>query len=231
MRGARTDTGSAICWRGRHARVPRVTLAGAAASFRPPETRRLHLPLCTSPCSVIPEFDTPAHSAALTNAYPSIAATAYDSNNNSFVCLVDPSREATFDLLAGVWRALAAMFPDPAMVIGGDEWWDCWSASPAVATWMAQQGMNATETYFYYERRMIDIARSLNKTSIAWLDVAVRERPQELSAPPPPRRSARPQGCSAAFVEACQRFHGPSPSLSHPCNHSSNPFPSDAGLP
>jgi len=67
------------------------------------------------------------------------------------------------------------MFPDPAMVIGGDEWWDCWSASPAVAAWMAQQGMNATETYFYYERRMIDIARSLNKTSIAWLDVAVRE--------------------------------------------------------
>ena len=43
---------------------------------------------------------------------PLPAATAYDSDNNTFACLLDPSRPETFDFLASVWGEIASMFPD-----------------------------------------------------------------------------------------------------------------------
>jgi hexosaminidase len=121
---------------------------------------------------VIPEFDTPAHFSTLFNAYPQYAANAVDQNNNSFLCLVDPSREETFDFLAGVWGEIASLFPDSTVHIGGDEFWGCWGESPAVQAWMAANGLDVYGAYHYYERRMIDLARSLGKRPMAWLDIA-----------------------------------------------------------
>jgi hexosaminidase len=122
---------------------------------------------------VIPEFDTPSHFSTLINSYPQYAASAVDSNNNSFLCLVDPSREETFDFLAGVWGEIATLFPDSTLHIGGDEFWPgCWTQSANVSAWMNSTGMGVYDAYHYYERRIIEIVRSLGKKTMAWLDIA-----------------------------------------------------------
>ena len=120
---------------------------------------------------VIPEIDTPSHTSALTAAYPDVAAISYDQYNNSFLCLVDPSRESTFDFLTNLWTEVVSMFPDESVAIGGDEVWDCWDMSPTVKGWMNESGYDFIHTYWYYERRIIDILRSLNRSVLAWEDI------------------------------------------------------------
>lgn len=121
---------------------------------------------------VIPEFDTPAHFSVLFNSYPQYAAQAFDSNNNSFLCLVDPSREETFSFLSGIWEEITTLFPDSTVHIGGDEFWGCWNESPNVSAWMNSSGYDVYQAYHYYERRIIDISRSLGRRTLAWLDIA-----------------------------------------------------------
>lgn len=122
---------------------------------------------------MIPEFDSPSHFGTLQYAYPEFTALAYDSNNASFACLVDPSKEETFEFLATVWAEVASIFPDQSLMIGGDEFWPCWAESPTVAAWMkANNYSDSYAAYRYYERRMIGIARGLKRQSLAWLDVA-----------------------------------------------------------
>lgn len=122
---------------------------------------------------VIPEFDTPAHTGALTTVLPSLAATAFDSNNNSFACLVDPSQPATFAALRAIWGDIAALFPDDTLALGGDEFWPCWDESPAVVAWMPSQGLNGSlATYYWYERAMVNITRGLGRKALLWQDVA-----------------------------------------------------------
>ena len=121
---------------------------------------------------VIPEFDTPAHFSVLFNSYPQYAAQAIDNNNNSYLCLVDPSKEATFEFLGGIWEEITSLFPDSTVHIGGDEFWACWDQSPNVSAWMNATGYDLYGAYHYYERRMINIARSLGRRTIAWLDIA-----------------------------------------------------------
>lgn len=192
---------------------------------------------------VIPEFDTPAHFSTLINAYPEymaaagerraarlqwawrlrprgslLPALAVDSNNNSFLCLVDPSKEETFTFLAGVWAYIASVFPD-AQVWKGPRWTlcttshpptgrsisggtssgldagrsvsrgpaspllrACWhllsshtttaiTAAASVTAWMTAQNYSVSEAYWYYERRIVDIARSLGRSVLAWQDI------------------------------------------------------------
>jgi hexosaminidase len=121
---------------------------------------------------VVPEFDTPAHFSTLINAYPQFMASAVDDNNNTFLCLVDPSQEATFDFLKGVWSYIISVFPDAQVHIGGDEFWPgCWTQSSQVSSWMVRQNFSVMDAYYYYERRMIDIARGLNRSVVAWQDI------------------------------------------------------------
>lgn len=119
---------------------------------------------------VIPEFDSPSHFGTLSGAYPELMAVQADGG----LCMLDPSREASFDFLAAVWRDIAAMFPDAQFRIGGDEFEGCWSACPAVMAWARKTfGPNATaqDAYHYYIRRQVGIARALGKQTMAWLDV------------------------------------------------------------
>jgi hexosaminidase len=121
---------------------------------------------------VIPEFDSPAHFSTLFKSYPQYAAQAVDGSGNPFLCLVDPSQNATFDFLAAVWGDIADMFPDSTLHIGGDEFWGCWGESPAVEAWMNASGLDVYGAYHYYERRVIDIVRSFGRRTMAWLDIA-----------------------------------------------------------
>jgi hexosaminidase len=121
---------------------------------------------------VLPELDTPSHFSTLFAAYPEYAAVSYDSNNNSYLCMVDPSREETYLFLAGIWADIAKVFPDAEFRIGGDEFQGCWSDSPTVKAWMAAHNFDLSAAYHYYERRLIGIMRALGRRTQAWLDIA-----------------------------------------------------------
>jgi len=78
---------------------------------------------------VIPEFDTPAHFSPLFNSYPEFAAIFFppwQPDNTSALCLVDPSNPGLIDFIATIWTEIASIFPDEALFIGGDEFWDCY---------------------------------------------------------------------------------------------------------
>ena len=124
---------------------------------------------------VLPELDSPSHFASLFAAYPQYAAQAFDANNNSYLCMVDPSREEVYTFLAGIWADAAAMFPDLTFRIGGDELQGCWADSPAVLAWMKKEGLPSLDAaYYYYIRKLVGIMRGLSppRNTIAWLDVA-----------------------------------------------------------
>ena len=124
---------------------------------------------------VLPELDSPSHFGSLFAAYPQYAAQAVDANNNSYLCMVDPSRDEVYAFLAGIWSDAAAMFPDLTFRVGGDELQGCWADSPAVLAWMKKEGLpNIDAAYYYYVRKLVGIMRGLSppRNTIAWLDVA-----------------------------------------------------------
>lgn len=122
---------------------------------------------------VIPEIESPAHSSQIAVAYPNMSAVAYDSNNNSFYCLVDPSNPALFgSFWPSVWGGVNATFPSRTWHIGGDEFWPCWSESPTVAAWMASRGFTVDDAYYWYEQQVIGTVRSFGKRTMAWQDIA-----------------------------------------------------------
>lgn len=119
---------------------------------------------------VVPEIDTPSHFGVLSQAYPQF--TANTSSGDS--CMVDPSREETFDFLETVLASVAGSFSDALFRIGGDEFQGCWNDCPAVKAWIANTwGANGTiyDAYHYFERRVIGIARKLRKSVMAWQDI------------------------------------------------------------
>ena len=119
---------------------------------------------------LLAEFDTPSHFGALFAAYPQYAAVTKDGS----LCMVDPSREETFDFLRGIWRDLAGSFPADELRIGGDEFQGCWADSPNVTAWIAQTfGPKGTieDAYHYFVRRVIGIVRGTGRRTQAWLDV------------------------------------------------------------
>lgn len=170
--------------------------AGATLLCTSAPTDGLLLLSCRAGVRVVPEFDSPSHFGTLERSYKEFTAEAFDSNNASFACLLDPTKQATFDFLSSVWGEIASIFPDEYLGLGGDEWWcvlqscptpcpvnassmrfatmlfswsavlicrPCWDESPTVATWMKQRNMTSTDTYYYYERALIEIARSVRR--------------------------------------------------------------------
>ena len=43
--------------------------------------------------------------------------------------------------------------------------------APSVTAWMEQLNYTVIDAYYYYERRMIEIARSLGRSVVAWQDI------------------------------------------------------------
>ena len=153
---------------------PQLSLQGAYSNFShtylPEDMKDLVAFAATRGVRVLPEFDSPSHFGTLSQSYPQFAATTQDGS----ACMVDPSREEVFDFLAAVWGDIAGMFPDAQFRIGGDEFQGCWSDCPAVMAWIrGKWGVNGTvyDAYHYYVRRVINITRGLERSSMAWLDV------------------------------------------------------------
>ena len=76
----------------------------------------------------VPEIDTPSHSDILTRIYPELMTLCNCDGsdcplNGTFRSMPDPTNPDTWTFLQDVITEVAAMFPDEAFHIGGDEWY------------------------------------------------------------------------------------------------------------
>jgi len=88
-------------------------------------------------------------------------------------CQPNPSIQATYDFMLDIMRDQKEIFQASMIHLGGDEVYpSCYTNNPEVWAWM--QANNMTSGYdacWYYERKLADIARSLNLTMIGWDDI------------------------------------------------------------
>ena len=106
---------------------------------------------------VVPEFDTPGHTASVGQAYPELIADCYDwlkSTNDGDLrwpmfnnVALDVTKDETKVFVQNVIAEMAALFVDDFFHIGGDEVdQDCWAAVPSILTWMRQHGFASFNT-------------------------------------------------------------------------------------
>lgn len=89
---------------------------------------------------IIPELDMPAHAAAWGKAHPNVLVHCTSIGGSSLkemdLYALDPSHNATYDLIAEIFGELASLFPDQYLHIGADEVApDCWASEPRVVDW------------------------------------------------------------------------------------------------
>ena len=112
---------------------------------------------------VVIEVDTPGHAASWCKGYPEVCPSP------SCTMPLNPTTNATFDLIEGLFKDLAAVAHDNHMHIGGDEVnTKCWTSTPAVADWMAAKNWTADQTYAYFSGRVSDIVFGLGKSVTGW---------------------------------------------------------------
>jgi hexosaminidase len=114
---------------------------------------------------VVPEFDTPGHTASVGQAYPDLIADCYDwlkSTNDGDLrwpmfnnVALDVTKSATKVFVQDIVEEMSSLFRDDFFHIGGDEVdQDCWGAVPSILSWMQQNqfaAYNASSDEWVYD--------------------------------------------------------------------------------
>src|SRR5262245_24523603 len=111
--------------------------------------------------TIVPEVDTPGHTAALVAMHPALRTGRNESTvelapgHTHRAVWLDPDAPATFPLVEEVMAGVADIFPGPYVHIGGDEPW----------------GM-PPDAYTAYVRRLREIVRALGRRPVGWQESA-----------------------------------------------------------
>ena len=100
---------------------------------------------------ILPEFDTPGHTAAVGQTYPGLIADCYDWLVTHYGddlrwpmfndVALDVTKEETKHFAQSIIQEMSEIFPDKYFHIGGDEVnQGCWNAVPSILTWMQENG-------------------------------------------------------------------------------------------
>lgn len=96
---------------------------------------------------IIPEIDIPAHSS-FGRARPSLTTATCRGT-------LDPTSDATYAFLAAFLSRVVALFPDPYLMLGGDEVnAHCFSRDANISAWMAAHGYNGSTLQNHFWRRV-----------------------------------------------------------------------------
>jgi len=123
---------------------------------------------------VLPEIDAPGHAYSWKWGQPAVVSTcptAYATNVNNWP--LDPSNNATFQVLQEVWAQVQATFLDDYVHVGGDEVvYPCWTGNPTVAAWMAANGFTTgAQVLNYFMSRVFTLVPALGKKMVCWEDL------------------------------------------------------------
>jgi hexosaminidase len=133
---------------------------------------------------VVIEFDVPGHSASWGVGMPSIVAKCPQYSHNINNIPLNPTLDKTWQVLTNLFTEMASLFPDRYFHTGGDEVvTGCFSNDPSIWSWMQSHGMNSGgQLYAYFESKLADLMKPLNKIRIVWEDVFNAGIPLEASS-------------------------------------------------
>jgi hexosaminidase len=115
---------------------------------------------------VMPEFDTPGHAGSICVGYPEVCP------STTCTMPLNPTTNATFDLITAVLSELVSIFPSNYFHLGGDEVdTSCWSNTPSIVAWMSANNLTTDTTYEYFVSRVDSITESLNRYPVRWEEV------------------------------------------------------------
>jgi hexosaminidase len=127
---------------------------------------------------VIPEFDVPGHSASWGRALdnPSVLTPCLDPRTGAptgDTGPLNPASNATWDALWAVLAGSAALFPDAAVHLGGDEAaLGCWAAHPAVRAWGSAVGAATPRAILArFMEKAVALAAAAGRMAIVWQEV------------------------------------------------------------
>ncbi|EIE23444.1 putative beta-N-acetylhexosaminidase [Coccomyxa subellipsoidea C-169] len=155
--------------------LPRLAEYGAfshAHTYRPTDIQEVVQYARDRGIRVIPEFDTPGHTASWGKGYPGLLTDCYNEKEQPTgeKGPVNPVRNETYALLWAFLREAAGLFPDTYLHLGGDEVpFDCWQSSPEIRAWMREHDVSSIaglETYF--EERVLALASAAGRSYIVW---------------------------------------------------------------
>ena len=171
---------------------------------------------------VVPEVDSPAHVQSWSVGRPDLVLDC------GYGSVLDPTQEATYEVLAALLTELASIFPDDAVHVGVDEVdvsaASCYNNS-RIAAWMPTQGIAAGDwkgVVRYHLARVQSIVHSLGKRMSAWQEAADHyglEATNPTNAPPGlDRDTALHVRCRRALTRAHAQL-----ARAHTYAHSSRP--------
>lgn len=125
-------------------RFPLLSQQGAwhpLAIYQPEDMRALVSYAKSRGVTIVPEFDVPGH-GSWGAAYPTLMGCP---------TVLDPTQNATYDLLGNFLEEMVTIFPSEYIFLGGDEVnSSCWQENPTIAKWMQMQGMTHDQLFDYF---------------------------------------------------------------------------------
>jgi len=132
---------------------------------------------------VMIEFDIPGHSS-FGYSHPELVGCP-EYYNHPYIyqkqsVALDPTLNATYEMLGNFLREMSYLFPDQYMHLGGDEVrHDCWEQKPSIKTFMDANGIATyadLERYFW-GRLSQEVLAYIPKTFVLWDEVLVNRVP------------------------------------------------------
>lgn len=120
----------------------------------------------------IAEFDTPGHTRSWGISHPEIL-TACEGVFAGKLGPMDPTKNATYEIMQRLLAEVVEVFPDHYVHLGGDEvGFECWESSNTIAKYMALHNFTRYEQLEgQYIQRIVDMATALKHKSIVWQEV------------------------------------------------------------
>ncbi|KAM8892826.1 beta-hexosaminidase subunit alpha isoform 1-T1 [Spinachia spinachia] len=124
---------------------------------------------------VLPEFDSPGHTASWGKGQSDLLTPCYRGSSFSGTFgPVNPVLPSTYQFMARLFKEVSLVFPDSHIHLGGDEVnFSCWSSNPDVRAFMKKMGFGKdfTKLEAFYMENIVNITSALKKTAIVWQDV------------------------------------------------------------
>ena len=167
---------------------PELVERGALGAYlRVGDVERLVADAAIRGIRIVPELDVPGHAGAIVHARPELAAgvapealpRAFGPSRHA----LDPTLDATWEMLEAVVGDLVALFPDPFLHIGGDE------VHPEVYAfedarrrdWCSERGLDdARGVQRWFEREMAALVRRRGRRAVAWDEVLAPDLPEDV---------------------------------------------------
>ncbi|XP_069411840.1 beta-hexosaminidase subunit beta-like isoform X1 [Ovis canadensis] len=124
---------------------------------------------------VLPEFDSPGHTASWGKGQKDVLTPCYHSREPSGTFgPINPILNSTYSFLSKLFKEIGTVFPDEFIHLGGDEVdFNCWKSNPAVLHFMRNKGFGKKfeKLQSFYMQKVLDMISAMKKRSIVWQEV------------------------------------------------------------